>query len=151
MDNPIANLVNFRITWEMGYWASLLGIMVIRLREMGRLAHCGWHHSLCRWMTVYTWRKQAEHKHVCSPCFCFVLVLTIGIIYDQMSQATVTIISPQYGLYIGTVSQNKPFLPPPTHPPTQSLLSRRFITMTGKDTKTGRKEVGSSSDTSTHT
>jgi hypothetical protein len=58
MDNPIANLVNFRITWEMGYWASLLGIMVIRLREMGRLAHCGWHHSLIWDSSMYKKRRK---------------------------------------------------------------------------------------------
>lgn len=46
MVNLNFNSMRSIITWETGFWAFLWGIILIRLTEVGRPTHCGWHHSL---------------------------------------------------------------------------------------------------------
>lgn len=42
----IVNLIESRVTVEMGLSEYLLGIILITLVEMGSSAHCGFHHTL---------------------------------------------------------------------------------------------------------
>lgn len=41
MVNPIAKRMNSRIPWEMGYWAFLWGVILVRVRDKGRLPTVG--------------------------------------------------------------------------------------------------------------
>lgn len=41
-----ANFIASRITWETDLWACLGGSVMTVLIELGRVAHCGWRHSL---------------------------------------------------------------------------------------------------------